>query len=80
MLVSIANHDSTLGPTDDGGTPVKEFVARENIKRFEAQLVACTDPQRRETLARLLEVERQQLKDARAEKMNVPPVSHSSGS
>ena len=23
---------------------MKEFVARENIKRFEAQLAACTDP------------------------------------
>ncbi len=59
---------------------MKEFVARENIKRFEAQLVACTDQQQRETLARLLEVERQQLKDARAEKMNVAPVSHRAGS
>ena len=53
---------------------MKEFVARENIKRFEAQLAACADPQQRETLSRLLEAERQQLRNVRVETMNLPPT------
>jgi hypothetical protein len=40
---------------------VEKFIARENIKRFEAQLAACEDPEQRETLSRLLEQERQRL-------------------
>ena len=51
---------------------MKEFVARENIKRFEAQLAACADPQQRETLSRLLQDEKQRLKDARAEGLSQP--------
>jgi hypothetical protein len=43
---------------------MEEFIARENIKRFEAQLAACTDPEQRETLSRLLEQHRQQLVEA----------------
>ena len=51
---------------------MKEFVARENIKRFEARLAACTDPAQREVLSRLLDAEQQRLKDARAEKVDLP--------
>lgn len=47
-----------------GGAPMKEFIARENIKRFEAQLDACTDPEQRKTLEVLLETERQHLSEA----------------
>jgi hypothetical protein len=47
---------------------VEEFVARENIKRFEAQLAACTDSQQRETLSRLLEEARHHLNEARTAK------------
>jgi rubrerythrin len=46
---------------------MQEFIARENIRRFEAQLAACTDPEQRKTLTQLLEAEKQQL----AEAMNV---------
>ena len=48
--------------------PVQEFIARENIKRFEAQLAACTDPAQRETLKRLLNEAFQQLAEAEAAK------------
>ena len=48
--------------------PVQEFIARENIKRFEAQLAACTDPVQRETLMRLLDEAFQQLAEAEAAK------------
>ena len=51
---------------------MKEFVARENIKRFEARLAACTDPAQREILSRLLDEEQQRLKDARAETLDLP--------
>lgn len=50
------------------GTPMQEFIARENIKRFEAQLADCTDPDRRNILMRLLDGERRLLADALAEK------------
>lgn len=48
------------------GVPVQEFIARENIRRFEAQLAHCTDPEQRKTLSRLLEEERQHLAAALA--------------
>ena len=51
---------------------MQEFIARENIKRFVAQLSACTDPQQRETLQRLLDAERQHLKEACLEKTGRP--------
>lgn len=47
---------------------MEEFVARENIRRFEAQLDACTDDDRRATLLELLEAERQRLAEAQAKK------------
>ena len=47
---------------------MEEFVARENIRRFEAQLRACADPSERETLARLLEQSRDQLAQVQARK------------
>jgi len=52
-------------PVEPGGLPVKEFIARENIRRFETRLAACTDPEQRETLERLLGAERRRLKEAR---------------
>jgi hypothetical protein len=49
---------------------VEEFIARENIRRFEAQLAACTDPEQCQTLSRLLEAERERLTQAVAEKQS----------
>jgi rubrerythrin len=54
---------------------VQEFIARENIRRFEAQLAACTDPEQRKTLSRLLETERQHLAEALADKQSRPEAS-----
>ena len=48
--------------------PVQEFIARENIKRFEAQLAECTDPAQRETLTRLLDEAFRELAEAQAAK------------
>lgn len=45
---------------------MQEFIARENIRRFEAQLAACTDAQQRKTLLQLLETERERLTEAQA--------------
>ena len=42
------------------------FSARENIKRVEAQLAACSDPGQQSTLSRLLEQARQELAEAEA--------------
>ena len=44
-----------------GGSPVQGFIARENIKRFEAQLAECFDVSQRVTVDRLLATERQRL-------------------
>lgn len=41
-----------------------EFVARENIRRFQAQLDGCADPEQRSTLVQLLESERERLAQA----------------
>lgn len=54
---------------------MQEFIARENIRRFEAQLAACTDPEQRKTLSRLLETERQHLAEALADKQSRPEAS-----
>jgi hypothetical protein len=43
---------------------MQEFIARENVRRFEKQLADCTDPQQRQVLLQLLEAERQRLADA----------------
>ena len=51
---------------------MEAFVARENIKRFEAQLAICTDSQQRETISRLLEQARVQLAEAEAQKRDQP--------
>lgn len=48
---------------------MQEFVARENIRRFLAQLDACSDPERRKTLLELLETERQHLAQAKSGKL-----------
>jgi len=60
--------------------PVQEFIARENIRRFEAQLDACADPEQRKILSRLLEAERQHLSEALADKQSgsagsTPPIA-----
>ncbi len=41
-----------------------DFLARQNIRRFEAQLKGERDPQTRATLEILLEAERKRLGDA----------------
>lgn len=51
---------------------MQEFIARENIRRFQAQLDACTDPEQRNTLSGLLEAERKHLDDAQEEKLYRP--------
>lgn len=47
---------------------MQDFIARENIKRFEAQLADCSDPDQRNTLMRLLDTERRHLANALSEK------------
>jgi len=47
---------------------MQEFIARANIKRFEEQLLASTDPVQLKMLASLLDVERQRLAAALSEK------------
>jgi hypothetical protein len=47
---------------------VQEFIARENIKRFEARLATCTDAEQRLTLTRLLEEAHRQLVESEATK------------
>jgi hypothetical protein len=47
---------------------MEEFVARENIRRFQALLDACADPLQRKTLEHLLQVERQRLTEAQNRK------------
>ena len=59
---------------------MQEFVARENIKRFQSQIAACTDPAQRKVLARLLDEEREKLKDIRAEKIDLSATSQKTGS
>ena len=54
---------------------MQEFIARENIRRFEAQLAACVDPEQRETLSRLLEDEKQHLAQTLVEKQARPQAS-----
>jgi rubrerythrin len=79
MLVSGLDDESTLGQID-GETPMREFVARENIKRFEAQIAACTDPAQSKVLTRLLDEEREKLKEIRAEKIDLSATSQKTGS
>lgn len=54
--------------TDCIGGSVEEFIARENIKRFEAQLAYCTDGDQRSTLLKLLDEERARLATLRKSK------------
>ena len=53
---------------------VQAFIARENIKRFEAQLAACKDPKQRETIAQLLDQAFQQLAEAEAARLIRPSL------
>jgi len=41
---------------------IQEFIAHENIRRFEAQLEAAIDERQKSLIRGLLEVERQHLK------------------
>lgn len=50
---------------------MREFIARENVRRFEKQLAGCSDPKQREVLLQLLQAERAYLVDA--EMNNQPP-------
>ena len=54
---------------------MKEFIARENIRRFEAQLAECTDREQQEMLSHLLETERQHLAEALASKRSKAKAS-----
>ena len=54
---------------------MQEFIARENIRRFEKQLAACADPKQRKVLSGLLDAERQHLAEALAEKRSRPQAS-----
>ena len=45
---------------------MQEFIARENIKRFEAQLARCADDEQRVTISRLLDQARLELAEAEA--------------
>ena len=61
------NHDMIRSPNSlKIDLLVREFIARENIKRFEAQLTSCTDAEQRETLTRLLEQASRELAEAEA--------------
>lgn len=64
-------YDMIAAVDSPGKTLVQEFIARENIKRFEAQLAACSDPEQRATLLRLLEQAHQQLAQTEHEKRSV---------
>jgi hypothetical protein len=55
-------------PMTKGQGTVQEFIARENIKRFEARLATCTDAEQRLTLTRLLEEAHRQLVESEATK------------
>lgn len=48
---------------------MQEFLAHENIKRFEAQLEASTDDSQMATIRGLLEAERQHLREIRQPKV-----------
>ena len=50
---------------------MEEFIARENIKRFEAQFESSTDESQRAEINALLEAERRRLREIRQAK--VPP-------
>ena len=45
---------------------MEEFVARENIRRFEAQLAGCEDEDQRKVLLGLLEAEHKRLDEISA--------------
>jgi hypothetical protein len=49
---------------------MQEFIARENIKRFQAQLDACSNPDQCAMLSRLLEAEQRELQEILAGRQN----------
>jgi rubrerythrin len=48
---------------------MEEFLARENIRRFEAQLESATDEGQRAQISALLKAERQHLREIRRTKV-----------
>ena len=48
---------------------MEEFIARENIRRFEAQLDACKDEDQRVEIQALLDAERRHLRVIRETKI-----------
>lgn len=48
-----------------GRLPMQEFIARENIRRFEQQLAAATDERQRAQIQALLDAERRHLSEIR---------------
>jgi rubrerythrin len=53
--------------------PMEEFIARENIRRFEAQLESSDDEDQKAEIKTLLEAERQHLRQIRRAKMVTTP-------
>ncbi len=45
---------------------MEEFVAKENIRRFRAQLEACPDKEKKSVLRELLDAEQRRLTELRA--------------
>lgn len=54
---------------------MEEFIARENIRRFEAQFDSTTDPNQRAEIKALLDAERQRLQMIRRARTRSAPVS-----
>lgn len=52
-----------------GWPPMEEFIARENIRRFEARLESCTDDSQRAEIEALLHAERKKLHAIRQAKI-----------
>ena len=51
---------------------MQEFIARENIKRFEAQLADCDDEEQRQAITRLIAAEQRHLSEILAGKDRPP--------
>ena len=47
---------------------MEDFIARENIKRFRAQIQSASDPEQKIVIHQLLEAEERKLQQARAAK------------
>jgi len=54
---------------------MEEYIARENIRRFEAQLLSCADERQKEVLKGLLDQERAHLQRIRQSQATGRPDS-----